>query len=84
MITINPDHIPQLKAKKRSHEDWLLECEGRVIAQGLSEYMAKMLSAAPRMLQFLSTMAKRDHAPAKLPIQNMLASQGLKFKWPHE
>lgn len=79
MITIHPDRIPRLEARNGGPDDWSLICDGRVVCRGLSEYMARMLAAAPKMLEFLDVMSRREHAPARIPIEIMLGSCFLRF-----
>lgn len=79
MIVVHPDRIPRLEVRSGGPDDWTLLCEGRVICRGLSEYMARMLAAAPAMLEFLDRMSRREHSPARIPIETMLAAQGISF-----
>lgn len=78
-MIIHPDRIPKLECRNGGPDDWTLICEGRVIARGLSEYMATILAAAPAMLGLLDMMSRREHAPARIPIENVLHNNGIEF-----
>lgn len=79
MIVIYGDKIPRLEVRPGPADNWGILCEGRIIASGLSEYMARMLAAAPKMLDFLDRASRREHALLRIPIETLLAQCGIKF-----
>lgn len=79
MIKIVPERIPLLELKSSGVDDWQIICDGRVIVRNLSEYMARIFAAAPHMLTLLDKMSRREHAPARIPIEVMLRGCGIEF-----
>jgi hypothetical protein len=81
MITIDPDRIPKVTLKSEGIDHWTLICEGREIARGLSEYLARMFSAAPALLEFAAKMARSaTNAPTKIPAETLLRNHNLEIK----
>ena len=84
MIKIVPDRIPQFQLESYGVDDWAVLCEGRVLVRGLSEYVARMFAAAPKILELLEKMSRREHAPARIPIETLLKSLEIEFWRPSD